>query len=186
MASFKASMLAALPLYHLILLLLFTSSHHISKPVFADNRLIELQCHNAQVPAVCIQCLKSDPQGEVVSDNVGIATIVLKCLSNNAETLAKNMSSLASGVQDKNIKSLLQDCEQGFSQAKHDLSTATDQLKRKDYDKTNHSVRTALEQEVTCNKNVLSLKLRVPNHVLFEMRVYEDLSEAAMRIIDRF
>ena len=140
---------------------------------------------NAEVPATCILCVKSDPRGEI-ADKVGIATIIMNCLSNNAETLANNMSSIASSVHSKNLKALFQDCEKGFLEAKSDLSTASNQLKVKDYDKTNHFVRTALEQEITCQKNVVSLKLRVPSNVLYVMRVYEELSDAAMRIIDRF
>ena len=185
MGSFKASMLVVLSLYHLILILLFISFQQANKFVFADDKLIEQQCHNAEVPAACIQCLKSDPRGQV-ADKVGIATIVINCLRNNAEILANNMSNLASSVQDKKIKPLLQDCEKGFVQAKNDLSTATNQLKSKDYDKTNHFVRTALEPEIVCKKNVVSLKVRVPSNILNEMRVYEELSDAAMRIIDRF
>ncbi|XWS10312.1 hypothetical protein CRYUN_Cryun39dG0065300 [Craigia yunnanensis] len=185
MGSFRASMLVVLPLYHLILILLFISFQLDNKLVFADDKLIEQQCHNAEVPAVCIQCLKSDPRGQV-ADKVGIATIIINCLSNNAENLANNMSNLASSVQDKNLTSLFQNCEKGFFQAKSDLSTATNQLKSKDYDKTNHCVRTALEPERVCMKNVVSLKFKVPSNILNEMRVYEELSNAAMRIIDRF
>ncbi|XVF18210.1 hypothetical protein REPUB_Repub11eG0001900 [Reevesia pubescens] len=185
MGHFKASMLVALPRYHLILLLLFTSFQHASKLVSADEKLIELQCHNAEVAAACLQCLRSDPRGEV-ADKVGIATIIINCISTNAEALANNMSSLASSVHDKNLKSLFHDCEKGFFEAKHDLSTATNELKGKDYDKTNHFVRTALEQEILCKKNVVSMKLRVPSNILYEMNVYEELSDAAMRIIDRF
>ncbi|XP_022716591.1 pectinesterase inhibitor-like [Durio zibethinus] len=179
MGSFRASMLVLL-VHHLILLL-FASF----QLVFSDEKLIEVQCHNAEVPAACIQCLKSDPGGEA-ADKVGIATIIINCLSNNAETQENNMSSLASSVQDKNLKSLFQDCKKGFFEAKHDLSTATNQLKSKNYDKTNHYVRTALEEEIICRKYVVSMKLRVASNILYKMRVYEELSDAAMRIIDRF
>ncbi|XVE52822.1 hypothetical protein DITRI_Ditri02bG0155000 [Diplodiscus trichospermus] len=185
MGSFTASMLIVLPLYHLLLLLLFTSFEHAGKLVSADDKLIEIECHNAEVPATCIQCLNSDPQGKL-ADRLGIATIVINCLSSKADILANNMSTLASSVQDKNLKSLFKGCEHRFFQGKSDLSIATIKLKSKDYDKTNHFVRTALQQEILCKKNVVKMKLRLPSNILFEMRVYEELSDAAMRIIDRF
>ncbi|XVE52823.1 hypothetical protein DITRI_Ditri02bG0155100 [Diplodiscus trichospermus] len=185
MGSFKAFMLVVLPLYHVILLLLLTSFQHAGKLVSADDKLIETECHNAEVPATCIQCVNSDPQGKL-ADRVGIAAIVINCLSSNADILAKNMSTLASRVQDKSLKSLFRGCEKGFSQAKSDLSTAMNRLKSKDYDKTNHFVRTALQQEIFCMENVVDLKLTIPSDILFDMRVYEELSDAAMRIIDRF
>ncbi|XVF79508.1 hypothetical protein PTKIN_Ptkin14bG0228600 [Pterospermum kingtungense] len=179
MGSSKPSMLVVL------LLLCITSLEHTGKLVFADEKLIEQQCHNAEVPETCIQCLNSDPKGQE-ADKVRIAAIVITCLSNGSHVLAKNMSSLASSAQDKNLKSLFQDCEKGFIQAASYLSTAMDRLKSKDYDKTNHFVRTALEPEMDCKQNVVSLTPSVPSDVLDEMRVYEELSDAAMRIIDRF
>ncbi|MBA0803990.1 hypothetical protein Gohar_014147, partial [Gossypium harknessii] len=42
--------------------------------VFADDTLIKTQCHNAEDPKACIQCVKSDPQSQS-ADKVGIAAI---------------------------------------------------------------------------------------------------------------
>ncbi|XVF79509.1 hypothetical protein PTKIN_Ptkin14bG0228700 [Pterospermum kingtungense] len=179
MGSSKPSMLVVL------LLLFITSLEHTNKLVFADKKLIEQQCHNAEMPETCIECLKSNPKGQE-ADKVEIAAIVITCLSNNSQVLANNMSSLASTAQDKNLKSLFQDCEKGFIQANSNLSTAMNELMSKNYDKTNNFVRTALQPEIDCKKNVVSLTPSVPSDVLDQMRVYEELSDAAMRIIDRF
>ncbi|OMO88351.1 Pectinesterase inhibitor [Corchorus capsularis] len=190
MTSFKASMLVALPLYHLlILLLVLTSFQHATKLVLADEKLIEQQCHNAEVPATCIQCVNSDPTA-IKADKVGIAAIVINCLSDNVETLAKNMSSMASTVQDKSLKSMFNECTKGFLEARRDLSTAMKELKKKNYDQTNLRVRKAVTPELDCKNNVVDkIKLAVlqlPDDVLYTMRVYEELTNAAMRIIDRF
>lgn len=167
-----------------VLLVLLFASMEDTKLVFADEKLIEQQCHNAEVPETCILCLKSDPKGQE-ADKERIAAIIINCLSNNSQVLANNMSSLASSAQDKKLKSLFQDCEKGFIHAKSDLSIATKQLKSKDYDKTNHFVRIALNPEIGCKNNVARLEPSVPSVILNEMRVYEELSDAAMRIIDR-
>ncbi|GMI65586.1 hypothetical protein like AT4G00872 [Hibiscus trionum] len=176
----------ALPLSHLSLLLLLSISfNHVGHLVSADDTLIQLQCHNAEVPSTCIQCVKSDPRSQS-ADKVGIAAIIITCLSNNAKTLSKNMTVLASAAHDKNVKMVLQSCEKGFSVATTDLANATNMLGNKDYDKTNGLVSAALRQEVDCNQYASEYKVTIPYRMVYDMRVYEELSDAALRIIDRF
>ncbi|MBA0687582.1 hypothetical protein Goari_015106 [Gossypium aridum] len=153
--------------------------------VFADDTLIKTQCHNAEVPKACIQCVKSDPRSQS-ADKVGIAAIVITCISNKAVTLESNMTILASSVHDKDLKLVLQDCQKELSDAKTNLTTAIDRLKNKDYDQTNYLVNLALQKEFDCKKNVGDLQYTLPTTVLNDMTLYEELSEAAMRIIDRF
>ncbi|KAB2006348.1 hypothetical protein ES319_D11G338400v1 [Gossypium barbadense] len=153
--------------------------------VSADNTLIKTQCHNAKVPKACIQCVKSDPHSQS-ADKVGIATIVITCISNKAVTLESNMTVLASSVHDKKLKLVLQDCQKEFSDAKTNLTTAMDRLKNKDYDQTNYLVNHALQEEFYCKNNVGDLQYTLPTTILNDMTLYEELSEAAMRIIDRF
>ncbi|KAL4351263.1 hypothetical protein GQ457_06G023640 [Hibiscus cannabinus] len=176
-----------LPLYHLSLFLLSFSFDYVGHRHFvsADEILIQLQCHNAEVPSTCIQCVKSDPRGQS-ADKVAIAGIVISCLSNHARSLSGNMTALASAMLDKDVKWALQSCGKGFSEAKTDLAKATNMLKNKDYDETNSLVSKALQKEVDCQKNVWDYRALVPDFVIYDMRVYQELSDAAMRIIDRF
>ncbi|KAA3476112.1 cell wall/vacuolar inhibitor of fructosidase 2-like [Gossypium australe] len=153
--------------------------------VSADDTLIKTQCHNAEVPEACIQCVKSDPQSQS-ADKVGIAAIVITCISNKAMTLESNMTVLASSVHDEDLKLVLQDCQKELSDAKTNLTTAMDRLKNKDYDQTNYLVNHALQKEFDCKKNVGDLQYTLPTTVLNDMTLYEELSEAVMRIIDRF
>ncbi|MBA0687581.1 hypothetical protein Goari_015105 [Gossypium aridum] len=101
-------------------------------------------------------------------------------------TLESNMTVLASSVHDKKLKLVLQDCQKEFSDAKTNLTTAMDRLKNKDYDQTNYLVNHALQKEFYCKNNVGDLQYTLPTTVLNDMTLYEELSEAAMRIIDRF
>ncbi|KAK8689118.1 hypothetical protein V6N13_087845 [Hibiscus sabdariffa] len=174
-----------LPLYHLSLVLLSISFSHVEHRnlVLADESLIQLQCHNAEVPSTCIQCVKSDPRSKT-ADKVGIAAIVISCLNNSAKVLSGNMSALASAEHDKKVKQVLLGCEIGFSEAETYLIRAKAQLENKDYDGTNSLIREALEHEVDCHNDVLDYKSSVPDSVIYDMRVYEELSDAAMRIID--
>lgn len=101
--------------------------------VIADDQLIQMECHNAEEPTTCIECLKSDPHGEK-ADKVGIAVIILGCLSNNAKTLAANMTEIAYGTKDKNATKILKQCSKGFYSATKDLASATLKLKSGKYD----------------------------------------------------
>ncbi|GMI65584.1 hypothetical protein like AT4G00872 [Hibiscus trionum] len=176
-----------LALYHLSIFLLSISLNHVGHQnlVFADETLIQLQCRNAEVPSTCIQCVKSDPRSQS-ADKVGIAAIVISCLSNSAKALSGNMTALASVVHDTKVKQIIQGCEIGFSEAETDLTKATTLLENKDYDGTNSLINVALQQEVDCHNDVLDYKVSVPSIMIYDMRVYEELSDAAMRIIDRF
>ncbi|KAK5786950.1 hypothetical protein PVK06_041600 [Gossypium arboreum] len=153
--------------------------------VSADNTLIKTQYHNAEVPEACIQCVKSNPRSQSV-DKIGIATIAITCISNKAMTLESNMTVLALSVHDKDLKLVLQDCQKELFNAKTNLTTAMDRLKSKDYDQTNYLLNHALQKEFDCKKNVGDLQYTLPTTVLNDMTIYEELSEVAMRIIDRF
>ncbi|KAE8667824.1 putative RING/U-box superfamily protein [Hibiscus syriacus] len=177
-----------LHLSHLgLLLLLLISFNHAGrqKLVSADETLIRVQCNNADVPPTCVRCLESDPQSQS-ADKVGIAAIVITCLSDKAGTLSGNMSALASAVHEKEVKSMLQSCEKWLSVAMTRLANATRMLEAGEYDGTNENVVAALVRELDCRQNVEAHNVTVPDGVVYDMRVYEELSEAALRIVDRF
>ncbi|TYI58302.1 hypothetical protein E1A91_D11G346800v1 [Gossypium mustelinum] len=175
------------PCYLTLFLLLFISFNNVGHRnlVFADDALIEAQCHNAEVPETCIKCVKSDSRSQS-ANKVGIAAIIITCLSNKATTLINNMTTLASGARDKNLKVALRGCEKGFYYTKTNLIAATNRLKGKEYDQTNLLVKQALEEEFVCKMKVEVLRFNFPSSVTFDMGVYEELSTAVMRIVDRF
>ncbi|XP_039066477.1 pectinesterase inhibitor-like [Hibiscus syriacus] len=176
----------ALPLYTLILFLLSISFNHVGHRnlVSADEALIQSECHNADNPATCIRCVKSDPRGES-ADKVGIATIVLSCLIHSAEVQSANMIDLTKYDFEEDVKQMLLNCATGFFEAQINLTNATDLLMNKDYNGTNSLVKQALVQEVKCRR---ALENRHVTHaaMVYDMRGYEELSNAAMRIVDRF
>lgn len=167
-----------------ILHLLLTPSPPLLKLVRADDQLIQMECHNAEVPTTCMLCLKSD-RGAAAADKVGIATILVNCLKNHANTLAANMSDLVSGTKDQVVKIVLHECGQGYSSAKKKLSSATSSLKSGKYDDAERFVNEALKYELTCHSKIGSYKERIPEDIVHEMKIYEELSEAAKRIVER-
>jgi pectinesterase inhibitor-like protein len=157
-------------------------THNLVK---ADDNLIKLQCRHAETPTLCIQCLKSDPRAPH-ADKVGIATIVINCLSSHSKTLASNMTKLASKEEDKKLKSACHGCSKGYVKANKNLLKAVSLLKIGDYDKANSGVKSALQYELFCRETFEESKWKLPSLVVYEMRLYEALSEAALRIVDRF
>ncbi|KAK8477280.1 hypothetical protein V6N13_087847 [Hibiscus sabdariffa] len=74
------------------------------------------------------------------ADKVGIATIIISCLSNTAKAFSDNITALIPPELEKEMKKLLENCAKGFSEAKTDLAKATNILKNKDYDETNRLI----------------------------------------------
>lgn len=154
------------------------------KLVSANNELIELECHNTETPELCMECLKSDPKSQY-SDEIEIARIITNCLSNHSKHLASNMSGLVVVVSEERLKAACEACSGGYSRAYKHLSEVLSYLKRGDYDKAGHSVLIALKFQLSCQKSIKSQKWSLPESIAYEMKVYEDLSQDAMRIIDR-
>ncbi|KAG6687275.1 hypothetical protein I3843_11G063400 [Carya illinoinensis] len=150
----------------------------------SDETLIAIECHNAEVPSTCIQCLKSDQRSKN-SDRVGIAAIMVNCLQNHAKTLATNMSELASGTADLAMKNVFEECGRGFSSAYKELSSATSSLEKRKYDEAEMLVNEALEYELKCHWKIGSYGDQIPKDVVYGMKLYEDLSEATDRIVER-
>ncbi|KAJ6678166.1 PLANT INVERTASE/PECTIN METHYLESTERASE INHIBITOR SUPERFAMILY PROTEIN [Salix viminalis] len=161
--------------------ILFGTHSHVK----ADDSLIKLQCRNSETPALCIQCIHSDPAAPQ-ADKVGIAAIVINCLRSHSRILASNMTKMASREDDERLRSAYQSCSKGFLKAVKHLLKVVSVLKMGDYDKANAGVMSALEYELSCGAAFEESKRKLPGLVVYEMRVYEALSEAAFRIIDRF
>ncbi|KAE8667823.1 hypothetical protein F3Y22_tig00112370pilonHSYRG00049 [Hibiscus syriacus] len=176
----------ALPLYTLFLFLLSISFDHGGHRnlVSADEALIQSECHNADVPTTCIRCVKSNPRSES-ANKIGIAAIILSCLSHSAGVQSANMTDLAMYTFEKDAKQMLLNCATGFFEAQVDLVNATDQLMNEDYNGTNSLVKQALVREVKCRR-ILEDRQLTYAAMVYDMRVYEELSNAVMRIVDRF
>lgn len=160
-------------------------------PTFSHQRtphhgIIQTECHNSETPAVCMECLKSDPHAAKAS-RVGIATIIVHCLTNHSNTLLKNMSKLASKTHVNASKRIFEDCKKSFVSSRKELDGARSALKKRDFDGVVKSVDTALEYELTCSYEITGAKLdsHVPIDVIYTMRIFQELSEAALRIIER-
>ncbi|KAM7269214.1 hypothetical protein ACFE04_024711 [Oxalis oulophora] len=159
--------------------------------VHSDDKLIQSACHDADSPAPCLQCVQSDPKA-IKANRIEISTIVVSCLRKHATNIASNMSALAIRAKDDNdddkklMKSICESCTKSYHEAINDLNDATVKIKKGVYDDANVLLRKALENEFDCHTRVNGhKKLDFPKSVVDEMNVYEQLSDAALRIIDR-
>ncbi|CAK9176840.1 unnamed protein product, partial [Ilex paraguariensis] len=84
-------------------------------------------------------------------------------------------------------KTAFQDCGQWFLEAKILLLGTKQEIQRGDYDMADHSVYKARGFNFNCRSEVDGGESRavIPTGVSYEMRVFEELSEGAMRIIER-
>lgn len=176
---------------HLLLLLLLrvlTLSPfflQLSKLVAAENNnLIEMVCHVAEVPESCIQCLKSDPHSEI-ADEVGIAIILMNCLTDHIDALENNMSKIAAVSKDKSTVKLFQNCSKDYATARKYLNSAITSLKSGKYDAAETSVTLALKFDTDCHFKIVSFKKKISHKIAFEIKLFEDLCQAANRIIER-
>ncbi|KAJ6365938.1 hypothetical protein OIU77_002494 [Salix suchowensis] len=97
--------------------ILFGTHSHVQ----ADDSLIKLQCRNSETPALCIQCIKSDP-GAPQADKVGIAAIVINCLRTHSRILASNMTKMASREDDERLRSAYQSCSKDIYKVRQIIS----------------------------------------------------------------
>lgn len=181
--------MAIAPTLHHFFLLFILLLQTDNSLVGADDKFIEQRCRDTEVPTLCIQCIKSDPDGEKAVKATDIATIAIKCLSNHAEALVKNMSSLASTYSsDKKLVTACENCNKGYSQAKKTLSKADAKLKDGDYDNANHFVILALADELvrSCGPSLEPYgEKKGVYDAFYQITVYEGLTGIALAIIDR-
>ena len=172
-------------LIHLLLLILaFTFIFQARNLAEADYKLMRALCHNSETPETCMRCVKPAPGAEK-ADSVGIATIVVNCLNNQAQTLAANLTRLASETSDHKLKILYQSCAQMYSATKKQLASVNQYLQGHKYDNAESSAVRALESVQDCNQQLKSFENRVSYDVIFYTRIYEELTEAACRIIEK-
>ncbi|KAG2304515.1 hypothetical protein Bca52824_033166 [Brassica carinata] len=158
--------------------------------IYADKALMIRECHNARVPTICMQCLESDP-ASIHADPVGIAGIVIHCLNSNLNVLTKQCSNITKLLLEREkggdaIRTALQGCKKQLSEAMTKaLPDAKKGLKTGDYDKAGKSIKHALSFPLMCVNNLQSAEFHFPP-VYSQINTYAQLSDAAMRIIDRF
>lgn len=184
MASFKFPRHTLLN-FLLLLFALSQSFYQLSHLVAADNKLIEIVCHETDMPEVCVQCLTSDPDAET-ADRLGLTNIVVYCLDNHASSLESNMSNMSSVYKDRSTKKVLLGCSQGYLASKKDLLAAIVSLKSGQFDDAETSVTMTLDRHMSCLKRIEQHKeVQISSKLAYEMKIYEDLCQIADRIIER-
>ncbi|KAL7186904.1 hypothetical protein ACSBR2_028588 [Camellia fascicularis] len=168
--------------------LIFQQPHYNSL-VQANDWLIQVECHNAKVPATCIQCLHSDHRSNHTTNAATIAVILLNCLSNHATNLANNISNLKTSKHDMVSMKVYDHCTRLLVSAKKEIVEAGVKIDKGDYDGADHSVFIAFSYCVQCHTEIdqdgSRTKIDVPMKVEYEINVLEELCEASMRIIER-
>lgn len=157
--------------------------------VVADLNLIKTLCHNSDSPDTCLKCVLSNKNAEG-ADSVGIAIILINCISNQGETLAANMTKLASLTSDEKAKPLCQRCAVEYGEiAKEEFVLATDLLRHHKYDNAEIFVVKARHMALTCYMELRlyhhRLTVPVPSEVFYYMKMYEEFSNSACRIIEK-
>jgi len=100
--------------------------------------------------------------------------------------LCSNITNLSSKKDKGEVKTALEICKKDLStNASTILSEAKTSLKTGDYDKTNKSIKLALGFPLRCMFNLKRVKFTSPQ-LFSQINIYAQLSDAAMRIIDRF
>ncbi|XP_061358166.1 uncharacterized protein LOC133302415 [Gastrolobium bilobum] len=171
----------------LLLLILSTPFIHKTKNLaVADFKLIQNLCHNSESPETCMRCVQSSKDAEK-SNSVGIAIIIVGCINDKAKTLALNITQLASTISDPNMKFLCQRCVDAYGKfiAKKMLISAKQALQNHKYDNAESFVVKALKIDTTCHEYFKSYQNKVPSEIFYDMNMYEELSEAACRIIEK-
>ncbi|CAH8255754.1 unnamed protein product [Arabidopsis lyrata] len=157
----------------------------VISPICAEKDLMIKECNNAQVPTICMQCLESDPTS-VHADRVGIADIIIHCLDSRLHIITNNITNLLSRERKREVKTVLKACENELSTVgPNTLSEAETALTTGDYDKTAKSIKLALGIPHGCRFELQRIKFE-SFELYSQINIYTQLSDAAMRIIDRF
>ncbi|THG16862.1 hypothetical protein TEA_020596 [Camellia sinensis var. sinensis] len=133
--------------------LIFQQPHYNSL-VQANDWLIQVECHNAKVPATCIQCLHSDHRSTHTTNAATIAAILLNCLSNHATNLAGNISNLKTSKHDMVSMKVYHDCTRLLVSAKKEIVEAGVKIDKGDYDGADHCVFIAFSYCVQCHTEI--------------------------------
>lgn len=169
------------------LLLLTTLVVTISVISRANEELMVQQCHNSDNPTLCLRCLRSDPASHE-TDQVGLARIILRCINSHLLNLTKNASTLGSKhPRNPKAAAALKQCGMGYATAKRGLGEADAHLMTGDYDKAAYDVsKKVVAPPISCRSSLETLKIQVPLRLRYHTEVYLALTQALLRIIDRF
>ncbi|CAH8359857.1 unnamed protein product [Eruca vesicaria subsp. sativa] len=153
----------------------------------ANEELMMQLCHNSDNPTLCLRCLSSDPTSPK-ADQVQLARIILRCVNTHLITLTNNTSTLASmHPQDPKAADALKQCGLGYATAKRGVGKADAHLIAGDYDKAAYDVSVTVEAPpVSCRANLVTLNFDLPSSFRYQTEVYLALTQALLRIIDRF
>ncbi|KAK6916362.1 Pectinesterase inhibitor domain [Dillenia turbinata] len=150
----------------------------------ADEGLIEKACHNADAPATCKQCLDSDSRSQQANTLGDIAVILLDCVNSHSTNLAHNLTQLASEATEESSRQRYKNCAMNFTDAQGEMQEARKGIQGTKYDDAEECVDMALQHGIMCITSIKSLPT-VPQEVVFEIALFEELCEASMRVIER-
>ncbi|CAN8259565.1 unnamed protein product [Cochlearia groenlandica] len=169
------------------LLLLITTLATMSLITKANEDLMMQQCHNSNNPTLCLRCLNSYTTSQE-ADQVGLARIILKCVTTHLIKLTNNTSTMVSKHRrDPKAAEALKQCRLGYVNATRGVREADGHLISGDYDKAAYDVSMKVEYpSVTCSTNLVSLNVNVSSSFGYHTKVYLALTQALLRIIDRF
>ncbi|KAK1578053.1 hypothetical protein Q3G72_027149 [Acer saccharum] len=154
-----------------------------SKLVVADHDLMKSQCEVTEAPALCMQCLKSDPESEKV-DKFGIAMTIVNCMSNNSQTAMSNFTNIVKTITDKDMKeAVTKDCVGKYPEVIGNVSMVNNHLKNREFDQAADALAKAIASEHYCFEGISKFKLVFPDlWIYYGIRVYEELSDGRRRV----
>ncbi|KAK3218484.1 hypothetical protein Dsin_012454 [Dipteronia sinensis] len=134
-----------------------------------------------------MQCLESDPKSEKV-DKFGIALIIINCMSNNSRTAMYNFTNIVKNIMDKDMKmAVTEDCVGKYPEVIGNVSKVNNLLKNREFDQAVDALSNAIASEHYCYEGISKFKLVFPDlWIYYGIRVYEELSDGVMRMIDHF
>ncbi|KAL2331068.1 hypothetical protein Fmac_018649 [Flemingia macrophylla] len=160
--------------------------HQAQHFAVADDKLIKTLCHDSETPETCLKCVQSCNNSAKADGVIGIATMVVDCIKDTANNLALNITNLACTSQGE-LKSAYESCAKDYGDhiAKKELRLSKKALKQHKYDKAESLVVNALSFHLKCRMSLEHCKAQVPVGVSYDMKIYEELTEAASRIIEK-
>ncbi|KAF2546566.1 hypothetical protein F2Q70_00023534 [Brassica cretica] len=153
----------------------------------ANEELMMQLCHNSDNLTLCLRSLRADPTAPK-GDQVELARIILRCVNSHLITLTNNTSALAwKHRRSPKAASALKQCGLGYATAKRGVGKVDAQLIAGDYDKAAYDVSMTVEAPpVSCRACLVTLNFNLPSSFRYHTEVYLALTEAPLRIIDRF
>ncbi|RZC48879.1 hypothetical protein C5167_017305 [Papaver somniferum] len=138
----------------IIVIVMFLLNNQPSIFFRADDELIRQVCHKSKALTTCTQCVKADIRSYVYKDDFAANQTITKC-------------------------------GKLFSHAKSYLNAVTQDLKNGDYDASDKSIFNALLYHNSCKDQCENNpKIVITSHIFHGFKMYEELSQIALSILN--